>query len=493
MVTSQTHASPLNASPSSTLIVGLLAVGGIVVSLAQTLVVPIIGSLPEIFNAPASTTSWIVTITLLSAAVSTPVAGRLADMYGKKPMLLIALIPFLLGSLLCAVAWGVWPMIIGRALQGLATGFIPLGISLLHDVLPREKVGGAMALMSSSLGIGGALGLPIAAAVTQWASWRVLFWVIAAASAVLAILVAKLIPSPAPIGSAHRFDGVGTVGLSVGLIGLLLAVSKGSEWGWASAATLGCFAGAVIVLLLWGWYELRRPAPLVDLRTTVRPVVLLTNIASILIGFGMYAMNLVVPQVLQLPVELGYGLGQTMLQMGLWIAPMGLGMMAVSKLGARISNAKGPKVTLIVSSLVIAGGYALAAIVLGTIGNREPGDAATGLVLTTLILLVVATTLTGCGIGLGLGSMPALILSGVPASEKAAANSFNSLMRSFGSTVAAAVIGVVLASAVQTMGGRAIPTVTGFIISLCIAAGTALIAAIVAAVIPGRPAAVSAH
>ncbi|WP_460776205.1 MFS transporter [Microbacterium sp. GXF7504] len=489
--TSPAVAPPRPVAPG--LVVAVLAATGIVVSLAQTLVVPIIGSLPVIFDAPASTTSWIITVTLLTGAVSTPVLGRLADMYGKKRMLLVAIVPFILGSVLCALAWGVVPMIVGRGLQGLATGMVPLGISLLHDVLPRERTGAAIALMSSSMGIGGALGLPIAAAVTQFASWRVLFWATAAVAVLVTVALVVVIPANGGAGAGHGFDSVGAAGLAVGLVALLLAVSKGAEWGWGSATTLTAFGIAAVVLVAWGWYELRRRAPLVDLRTTVRPVVLLTNLASILIGFAMYAMNLIVPQVLQLPVELGYGLGQTMVQMGLWIAPMGLGMMAVSKLGARISRIRGPKTTLTLASLVIAVGYGLAAVVLGTIGDRTPGAASDGTVLATLVLLLVATTVTGCGVGLGLGSMPALILGAVPATEKAAANGFNSLMRSLGTTASAAVIGVVLASLVQEVGGHAVPTLGGFLVSLSIGAAGALLAAVIAALIPGRPAAVAAH
>jgi MFS family permease len=246
-------------------------------------------------------------------------------------------------------------------------------------------------------------------------------------------------------------------------------------------------AGGVIVLLAWGWYELRRRGALVDLRTTARPIVLLTNLASVLVGFAMYAMNLIVPQALELPVDLGYGLGQSMLGMGLWIMPMGLGMFAVSKLGAGISRRFRPKTTLIISGVVIAIGYGVAAIVLATIGNRAPGAADASVIVTTLILLCIGTTVVGCGIGLGLGSMPALIMGAVPASEKASANGFNSLMRSLGTTASAAVVGVVLAQMVQQIGGYSIPTLGGLLVSLCIGCGGAILAAALAAAIPGKP------
>lgn len=475
------------------LVVAVLAAAGIVVSLAQTLVVPIIGSLPAIFDTDASSASWIITVTLLAGAVSTPVLGRLADMYGKKRMLLIAIAPFVVGSIVCALAADLGTMIVGRGLQGLATGMVPLGISLLHDVLPKERAGSAIALMSSSMGIGGALGLPIAAGVAEFASWRVLFWATAVAAALLTAAIWWVIPVREPRGHAHGFDFVGAVGLAVGLVALLLGVSKGADWGWSSVPTIACLAVAVIVLAAWGRYEWRRPGSLVDLRTTVKPVVLLTNVASILIGFVMYAMNLIIPQVMQLPVDLGYGLGQSMVQMGLWIAPMGLGMMAVSNLGAWISRTRGPRITLTIAGVVIAIGYGATAVILATIGDRAAGGAAGGMILTTLILLLLSTAVTGCGVGLAFGSMPALIMSAVPAHEKAAANGFNSLMRSLGTTASAAVIGAVLASTTATVGGHVVPAHSAFVVALMIGCGVAIVAAIVAATIPSKAKGAAAH
>lgn len=475
------------------LVVAVLAAAGILVSLAQTLVVPLIGSLPQIFNTSAANTSWIITVTLLAGAVATPVMGRLADMYGKKRMLLVAIIPFIIGSVVCALAGDVIMMIIGRGLQGVGSGMIPLGIALLHDVLPRDKAGSAIALMSSSMGIGGALGIPIAAAVAQFADWRVLFWATAVAALIVCVAIWRLIPAIAPKGHEHGFDFIGAIGLALGLVALLLAISKGSEWGWSSPITVGSFATAVVVFAVWGWYQLRRRGPLVNLRTVARPVVLLTNIASILIGFTMYAMNLLVPQIMQLPAELGYGLGQTMVQMGLWVAPMGLGMMAVSNLGARISRVRGPKTTLTLSGVVIAIGYGFTALIVATIGTRAPGNTDESLILTTLILLLICTIITGCGIGLAFGAMPSLIMSAVPANEKAAANSFNSLMRALGTSTCAALIGVVLASMTQSIGGATVPTQGGFVTSLLIGCAIAVVATIVASTIPTKSRAASAH
>lgn len=451
-------------------VVGVLAFAGIVAAIMQTLVVPLIGDLPAILGTSPSNASWVVTATLLSAAVATPVSGRLGDMYGKRRMLLVSVVPLVAGSVVCALSSSLVPMIVGRGMQGLGMGVVPLGISLLRDVLPPEKLGSSIALMSASMGVGGALGLPFAAAVAENASWRVLFWVVGALSLLIAVLAWRFVP-PGRVGTGSRsFDGLGAVGLGAGLISLLLAVSKGSDWGWTSGTTLGLFAVAVVVLLAWGRWELSRAEPLVDLRVTARPQVLMTNAASVLVGFAMYAQSLVVPQLLQLPEATGYGLGQSMMAMGLWMAPAGLMMMALSPLGAKLSAARGPKVTLIVGSLIISAGYASSLLLFGS----------------TWGLLVVTVICSG-GVGLAYGAMPALIMGAVPQEKTASANSFNTLMRSIGTSGAAAVIGVVLAQMTTDFGGYFLPSEDAFRTAMLIGCGVGLAAAAVSCFIPVRP------
>ena len=278
-------------------------------------------------------------------------------------------------------------------------GLIPVGISAMRDLLPPEKLGASIALMSASMGIGGALGLPISAAVAEHTSWRALFWGAGALAVVVTVLIYVLVPTT-PITASGRFDPVGAVGLGAGLVCLLLGVSKGADWGWTSTSTVALLVAAVVILLGWGWFELRIDHPLVDLRVTARPVVLLTNAASLVIGFAMYASSLILPQLLQLPTETGYGLGQDMLQMGLWMAPGGFAMMLVAPFGAKISHRRGPKVTLALGATVIAVGYLAAVFLMGSTWG-----------------VLVSVCIISSGVGLAYGAMPALIMGSVPVSE----------------------------------------------------------------------------
>ncbi|CAM5478298.1 MFS transporter [Streptomyces atroolivaceus] len=455
-------------------VITTLALAGTVAAVMQTLVTPLIAELPRILDTSSSNAAWVVTVTLLVAGVCVPVTGRLGDLLGKRRMLLACAVPLVAGSVVCALSSSVVPMIVGRGLQGMGMGMVPLGIALLRDVVPAEKLSGSIALVSASMGIGGALGLPISAAVAEYTSWRVLFWGSAVLAVMIAVLIWLFVPDVPAGAKGQRFDAPGAIGLAIGLVSLLLAISKGADWGWGSGTTLGLFAVAVVALGAWGYYELRTRDPLVDLRTTARPRVLLTNLSSILVGVGMYSFMLIAPQLLQFPEATGYGLGQSMLAAGLWMAPGGVMMMLVSPLGGKLINARGPKIALVLGALVISLGYGISLFLMGS---------AWGLMIVGIVI--------NSGVGLAYGAMPALIMSSVPLSETAAANGFNTLMRSLGTTIGSAVIGVVLAQMTIDLGGFSLASEDGFRVGLMIGCGVALVAAAVAAFIPGlvRPAA----
>ncbi|WP_371619507.1 MFS transporter [Streptomyces sp. NBC_00454] len=458
--------SPTAATPTGK-VIATLALAGVAAAVMQTLVTPLLTDLPRILHTSHSNAAWVVTATLLVAGVCVPISGRLGDMVGKRRMLLACCVPLIVGSVVCALAGSVIPMIVGRGLQGIGMGMIPLGIALLRDILPAEKLSSSIALVSASMGIGGGIGLPLSAAVAQYANWRFLFWGAAALAAAVAVMIVAFVPDVPAGARGQRFDVVGALGLAAGLVCLLLSVSKGADWGWGSATTLGLITTAVVVLAAWGWFEWRTTDPLVDLRTTVRPRVLLTNLASVSIGFGMYASMLVIPQLLQFPESTGYGLGQSMMAAGMWMLPGGLMMMAVSPLGGRLTNARGPKVTLVCGALVLAAGYGVAL-----------------LLASTAVGLMAAAMVINSGVALAYGAMPALVMSAVPPAETGAANGFNALMRSLGTSFGAAVVGVVLARMTTTAGGVTFTSETGFRTGLLMGGGFALLSGAVAALIP---------
>jgi MFS family permease len=204
--------------------------------------------------------------TLLAAAVAMPVAGRVADIVGKQRVLVTSAAILLIGSVVCALSSSLAPMLVGRALQGTAMGFIPVGISLMREITPPHMSSTAIAAMSATLGVGGAIGLPLAAWIADAFSWHDLFWLSGALALLIVVATATLVPH---VGDAHpaRIDVVGAVGLAVGLVPLLVGVSKGNEWGWTDARTLVTVLGGLVVLGLWAAYEVRAS----DARSTCAP------------------------------------------------------------------------------------------------------------------------------------------------------------------------------------------------------------------------------
>lgn len=451
--------------PRQGAIVAVLAVAGLASSFMFTLVVPIQSRLPELLDASREDTAWVVTATLLAAAVSTPIAGRLGDMYGKRRIVLVLVALLVIGSVIAALSPGIIGVIVGRALQGAVTGVVPLGISIMRDVLHEDRVDAAIAFMSATLGVGGAIGMPVSAFVTENSDWHVLFWMSAGLGVLVFVLVVLVVP-PSVLRTAGRFDYAGAVGLAAGLTGVLLAVSRGNEWGWTSPATLGCGLGGVAVLLVWGWYELRLPEPLLDLRVAARPAVLLTNLASVAIGFSLFASNVSYPQMLELPASVG-GFGLSLLEASLIVMPAGLVMMVLSPFSGRLARTVGPQLLLVLgaAALITAYGFSL-------------------LWATEVWHLLVANLLIGVGIGFGYAGMPMLIMRSVPPTETGASNGLNALFRSLGTSTAAALVGAVLAALSVERDGAVVPTPAAFQVSFALGLGAAVVALAVALFIP---------
>jgi MFS family permease len=447
-------------------VVAVLATTGTCMSLMQTLVIPLIPELPTLLHTNASNASWVITATLLVAAVATPVVGRLGDIYGPKPLLIACAVLMTVGSLIAASTSAWVPVVIGRALQGFGVPIVPLGISVLRTCVPTHRVGTAMGLMSASFGVGGALGLPLAAIIADRFDWHAVFWFAAVLGALSGVLFAVLVPR-IPSVSADRLDLLGALGLAAGLVTLLLGISKGGNWGWGSATTAGMFAASIVIFAMFAWWQLRTESPMVDLRTTVKRPVLMTNVASVAIGFAMFALALIAPQILELPVATGYGLGLSMVDAGLWLAPGGLAMMVSSPIASRVAAARGPRFTLSLGCAIIAAAYLGGLMLLGSAWQ-----------------LCLFNILVSVGVGFAYASLPLLINAAVPMSETAAANGINALARALGTSISSAVVGAVLTGLTISIAGQEFPSLTAFRIGLLIAAGMAVLAAVVAVLIP---------
>lgn len=447
-------------------VIAVLAVAGMLAALQQTLVVPLIPDLPAILGVSPTSASWAVTISMLSGAVATPIVSRLADMVGKRRMVLITLVVMSIGSVLVAVGGTFATVVGGRALQGLAASLIPVGISIMRDELPREKVGFAGALIRATLGIGNAMGLPLSGVLYGHFGFASIFWVAAAGGVLVTVAILVFVPESA-VRTPGRFDYVGAVLVSTALTCALLVVSKAGDWGWGSGEVLGLGALSVLAFVMWFPYELRVNEPLVDLRTAARRPVLLTNIASVFVAFALYINLLASSQQLQVPKNSGYGFGLSVTHAGQAMVPAGLAMVLLAPVAGRMLNKLGGRITLLVGTAVMSAAYVFRVFATESVAE-----------------VVVGSTLVGIGAALSFAAMPTLIMANVPITEPASANGLNSLMRVVGGATSSAALAAVLASVSVTASGQMFPSLAAFEDMYWISAGTALLALVLVAFIP---------
>ncbi len=442
-------------------IIGTLSLCGTIVALQQTLVVPLLPDFPGILDVSADDTAWLVTATLLTSAVATPIMSRLADMFGKRLMMILCLCAMTAGSVVAAAGAAFPTVIVGRSLQGFAAALIPIGISIMRDELPREKVGSAVALMSATLGIGSALGLPLSGLIYENLGWQAIFWFSAAAGAALIVGVLALVPE-STIRTSGQFDYLGAGLLTVALTALLLGISKGGSWGWGSERVIVLFVISAGALVVWFPFELRVGQPLVDLRTSARRPVLLTNIASVLVGFAMFANLLLTTQQLQLPQLTGYGFGLSVITAGLAMVPSGLAMVLFAPVSGKMINRYGGRITLLTGCAVLGLAYVARVFFSGSVGAVMAG-----------------ATLVSIGTALAYAAMPTLIMGAVPITETASANGLNSLLRAIGTSTSSAAVATILGAVTLHVGSVDLPSFTAFqdvfwIAALCALAGGAV-------------------
>ncbi|MEN2738094.1 MFS transporter [Microbacterium sp. X-17] len=452
------------------LVTAVLALAATTASSMQGIVLPIQSDLPALLDASREQTAWVVTATLLTSCVAGPIAGRLGDLFGKRRIAVALLLVLVVGSIVAALAQDVTTLIVGRALQGIAYGLTPLGFAMVGEIVPARRVPTSLAVISGGLAFGWAISLPLGALITQLFDWRWLFWMAVLVGLVDLLLVLAVVPA-GRIRASGTVDVIGAVGLTAGITGVLLAVSQIGTWnGWWIA---GCAAAGAVILVVWARYQWRASSPLVDLRTTLRRVVLLTNLSTVAAGFAYYACTISLPQLLELPAtDGGAGLGLPLLGAGLVLAIGAVGEVAAAPLAAVFGTRFGGRPLMIAGALVMLAGYVLVLFLHTEVWH----------------ILVVGLVL-GLGIGLSFAGMPMIIGRAVPVTETASANSVNALARTLGTTSASTVIAVILTTGI-VQGGPAAgqPSPGAFLLSFALPAVVAAASAVLSLLAVRRPA-----
>ncbi|GAA3611923.1 MFS transporter [Kineosporia mesophila] len=415
-----------NGQPQTGLLVVGLATAVMTLSLLQTLVVPVLSRIAEQLDADLTAVAWVLTANLLAAAVATPVLGRMGDVYGRRPVMLGILVTVLIGILLALFTSSLPILILARVLQGTSYGLFPLSMGVLREEVPPHQLTSSMALVSATLGVGGVVGLLATGLLTQGdASYHRPFWFGLAVTLIALVIGFFTLPRRAPDGHHTSVDWIGGFILGGGLVLLLLPISQGERWGWGSPLTIGLFVAAVVVLGGWLVVEGRIAQPLASPKLLANRGVAMTNLAGLLVGFGLFGAFLGITDFVETPSQVtGYGFGASVLRASaLYLLPGGVaGVIAAPFIGKYVHK--------------VGGGRALATgAIFGLIGF-----AGMALFHDRSWHMIVFGIFTQLAVTFGFATLPALLVQSVSPAETGVANSVNSIMRSVGSAVASALI-----------------------------------------------------
>jgi len=444
----------------------VLALGGVSYALLQSLVAPALPDIQHALHTSENAVSWILTAYLLSASVATPLIGRIGDIYGKERVLVVVLALLSVGTLVSALSTTLTLMLVGRVIQGAAGGIFPLAFGIIRDEFPRERVAGGIGLMSALLGVGGGAGVVLAGPIVDHLSYHYLFWLPLIPIVIATVATQFFIPE-SPVKVPGRISWLPAALMSGGLVAVLLAVSETSTWGWLSAKTIGLMIVGLVLLALWVRAETRARPPLVDMRMMRIRGVWTTNTVALLLGFGMYASFILIPQYVETPESAGYGFGATVTQAGLFLVPSTLAVLVFGALTGRLEKRFGSKPPLLTGGMLALLSFVILAFMRGSRWE-----------------IYLAAALLGAGIGLAFASMANLIIENVGPGQTGVATGMNTVMRTVGGAFGGAATASVIAGTIVSSTGY--PTAEGYTAAFALCAVALAIGVLAGLLIPQR-------
>jgi MFS family permease len=441
---------------------------GAVVSIVSSLGAPLIPRIAERLHTSVGNAQWALTATVLVAAVSSPLVGRLGDGRHRKNVMILSMGIVVVGGALAAMATALPLLILGRAFQGLGLALMPLAMASAREHLPAERSGRVIAALSVVAAAGVGLGYPITGLLADHGGVAVAYWVGTGVSALALALAWIVVPAPEQTGESHALDLPGAAIVGVGLVSLLIALDKAADWGWGSPRVIVMIVVGLLLLGLWALYELRITDPLVDLRLIKRRPVLTANVSGLLLGLVMYISMVCLTEFVQLK---GFGLGESVFVAGLTLVPLSVLSASVSRTLPAITARFGLRPVIPFGSLMVA-----TASLFFAFGHTE------------LWQIFVSAGLLGIGLGYTFAAMPGLIVGAVPAEETSSAMGFYQVSRYVGFAIGSGLAVTLL----RAFGEDGVPTLGSYQATALVAAGLGVLTAVVAWLLPGAPPAVPA-
>jgi EmrB/QacA subfamily drug resistance transporter len=414
-----------------------LMLGSLIASLNLTLVAPALPTIVAELGGIADY-SWIPISAMLASTIVVPIAGKLSDIYGRKPLYMTGIVVFAVGSALSGLAPNFWFLVFARFIQGAGMGFImPLSQAIIGDIIsPRER-GKYQGILGASFGVASIVGPAAGGFITDHYSWRWLFFV-NLPFAVLTLIVVALYMHVPNERRKHSIDIGGSVTLSLGITSALLAtVWGGTQYAWSSWQIISLYSAAAVLLAAFVWFERRAPEPVLPLHLFRSRIFTFSNIAGIGVAMTMFG------AIFFLPVFVQGVVGNTATNSGEILVPMLLSMVASSiGSGQFISRTGRYKLPLLAGLAVMGAGYYMIT---------------TFDINTTNQTLVEAMVLIGLGLGVTMQTYTLVVQNSVSRADMAVATSATQLSRSMGSALGLAVMGTVLTQGLASSMAKYIP------------------------------------
>lgn len=408
-----------------------IALVAIDTTILATAVPAIVGDLGGFTQFP-----WLFSTYLLAQAVTTPIYGKLADVFGRKPLMMAGIGLFMVGSVFCALAWSMSALIVARAVQGLGAGAIqPTGMTIMGDIYSVAERAVAQGYIASVWAISAVVGPTLGGLLSEHASWRWIFWINIPLGLVAAVMLQRRFTESAEHATTTRrpIDGLGAT-LLAGAAGLLLLglLEGGIRWAWDSPASIGIFAGAVVLTLLFAYVESRAADPVLPPWVFGNRVLNAATIGAFVVGTVMLGVTSYVPVYAQRV------LGSGAVVAGLAVAALAIGWPIAASTAGRFYLRLGFRPCLLAGSVFGVAGAGLLTL-------ADPGSS---------VLLMAAGCLV-LGLGLGYVASPSIVAaqSAVVWSKRGVATGTNMFARSVGSAVGVAVFGAIANAAVVSRTG----------------------------------------